>query len=166
MKPLCLGGEVLADAEDGVALSVVEGEEFESVAEALAVADDGADLDGIGREGQRNFESDDLAGFEAAGESSTDAVLAHFCGASPARAELSGLKHFDLQSYVDDEAGEAASKGNLASGRIGRNTRAASGVGGSSSGLSFFIFTHASLHYSCESHSPNGTAIVSRGAIR
>jgi len=46
---LGFGGEVLADALDGVALAVVEGEEFESVAEALAVADDGADFDGIGR---------------------------------------------------------------------------------------------------------------------
>ena len=48
---LASAGEVVADALDGVALSVVEGEEFEAVAEALAVADDGADLDGIGSEG-------------------------------------------------------------------------------------------------------------------
>ena len=66
-KLLGFGGQVLADALDGVALAVVEGEEFESVAQALAVADDGADFDGIGREGQRNFESDDLSGFETAG---------------------------------------------------------------------------------------------------
>ena len=45
---LGFGGEELADALDGVALAVVEGEELESVAQALAVADDGADFDGIG----------------------------------------------------------------------------------------------------------------------
>ena len=105
---LGLGGEVVADAADGVALLIVQGEEFESVAEALAVADDGADFDGIRSEGQRNFESDDFAGFEAAGESGADAVLAHFGGASPTGAEFSGLKHFDLQADVNDETREAA----------------------------------------------------------
>jgi len=163
---LGLGREVLADAHDGVALAVVEGEEFESVAEALAVANDGADFDGIGRKGQGNFQSDDLAGFEAAGKGGADAVLAHFGGASPASAELSGLKHFDLQAYVDDEAGKAASEGDLARRRIGGNTRAASGVGSSGGGLSFFVFTHASLHYSYKSSLIQiSAAIVSRGAM-
>src|SRR6266516_1719923 len=47
---LCSGGEVLADAFDGVALAIVQREEFEAVAQPLAIADDGADFDGIGRE--------------------------------------------------------------------------------------------------------------------
>ena len=113
---LGFGGQVLADALDGVALAVVEGEEFESVAQALAVADDGADFDGIGRKGQRNFKSNDFAGFEASGESGADAVLSHFGGASPAGAEFSGLKHLDLQADVDGEAGKAASEGSLLAG--------------------------------------------------
>src|SRR4029077_7421541 len=84
-----------------------------------------------------------LAGFEAAGESGADAVLAHFSGASPASAEFSGLKHFNLQAHVDGEAGKAASEGDLAGGGVGGNARAASGVsGGSSSGFGFFFFTH------------------------
>ena len=49
-RSLAFGGQVLADALDGVALTIVEGEEFKSVAQALAVANDGADFDGIGRE--------------------------------------------------------------------------------------------------------------------
>src|SRR5690348_1181992 len=107
-RRLCFGGEVVADAADGVALVVVEGEEFESVTQALAIAHDGTHFDGIGREGQGNFQSHNLARLEAAGESGADAVLAHFGGASPAGAEFSRLKHFDLQADVDDKTGKAA----------------------------------------------------------
>jgi hypothetical protein len=123
---LGFGGEVLADALDSIALAVVEGEEFETVAQALAVTDDGADFDGIGRKGQRDFDGNDLAGFEVAGEGGADAVLAHFGGASPAGAELSGLKHLDLQADVDDEAGKAAGEGDLAGRGVAGRTRAGS----------------------------------------
>src|SRR5579859_7982204 len=85
-----LGGEVVADAADGVALVIVESEEFESVAEALAVTHDGPDFDGIRSEGQRNLERDNFARLEAAGESGADAILAHFGGASPTVAEFAG----------------------------------------------------------------------------
>src|SRR5579872_4066990 len=68
-RNLGLGGEVIADAADGVALVIVESEEFESVAQTLAVTHDGAHLDGIRSEGQRDLESHNLAGFETAGES-------------------------------------------------------------------------------------------------
>src|SRR5579872_4878285 len=101
------GGQILADALDGVALGVVQGEKFEAVAKALAIADDGANLDGIWRQWQRDFKRDDLSGFEAAGESGADAVLSHFSGAAPTGAELAILKHFDLQANVDGEAGKA-----------------------------------------------------------
>ena len=47
---LAFGGQVLADALDGVALTIVEGEEFKSVAQALAVAHNGPHFDGIGRQ--------------------------------------------------------------------------------------------------------------------
>ena len=47
-RNLGAAGEVFADAVDGVALAFVQGEEFETVAQALAVADDGANFDGIG----------------------------------------------------------------------------------------------------------------------
>jgi len=93
---LTFGGEVLADTLNGIALAVVEGEEFESVSESLAVADNGADFDGIGRQGQRNVQRHNFTGIEAAGEGGANAILAHFGGASPAGAELSGLEHFDL----------------------------------------------------------------------
>ena len=115
---LGFGGEVVADAADGVALLVVEGEEFESVTEALAIADDGAHFDGIGREGQRNFEGDDLAGFEAAGEGGADAVLTHFGGTPPTVAEFPSLEHFDLQADVDDKTGKAAREVNFAGGAL------------------------------------------------
>jgi len=72
---LGFGGEIFADAADGISLSFVEGEKFESVAQALAIADDGADFDGIRSKRQRDFESDDFAGFEAAGKSGANAVL-------------------------------------------------------------------------------------------
>ncbi|SPE28494.1 hypothetical protein SBA2_40056 [Acidobacteriia bacterium SbA2] len=155
----------MADALDGVALAVVEGEEFESVAQALAVADNGADLDGIGREGQRNFESDDLAGFETAGEGGTDAVLTHFGGTSPAGAEFSSLKHLDLQADIDDEAGKAAGEGNFAGRCVGRYTRAATGVGGTGgSGLSFLVFAHTNLLI--QINSQIGRAFIHRLFIR
>ena len=64
-----LASEHFADAADHLALDVVESEEFETVAQALAVADDGADFQGIGTEGKRDFEGDDFSGFEFAGES-------------------------------------------------------------------------------------------------
>lgn len=46
-----LGSEVVADAVDSDALGVIEGEEFEAVAETLDVTNDGANFDGIGRKG-------------------------------------------------------------------------------------------------------------------
>ena len=64
---LGFGGEVVADAVDGVALGVVQGEEFESVAQALAVAHNSPHFDGIRRQGQGDFQRDDLSGFKAAG---------------------------------------------------------------------------------------------------
>jgi len=48
---LGFGGEVVADAADGVALGIVQGEEFEAIAETLDVTNDGANLDGVGRKG-------------------------------------------------------------------------------------------------------------------
>ena len=39
-----LGGEHVADAADGIALGFAEGEELEAIAQALAVADDGANF--------------------------------------------------------------------------------------------------------------------------
>src|SRR5579884_76165 len=101
---LGLGGQVLADALDGVALSVIQGQKFEAVAQTLSVADNGADFDGIRCKGKRDFESDDLAGFQAASEGCPYAILAHFGGASPARTKFAGLEHFDLQTNIDDEA--------------------------------------------------------------
>ena len=69
------GGEHFADAADQGALAVAEGEEFETVVQALPVADDGADLELAGAQGQGNFEGDDFAGLKIAGQSSADAVL-------------------------------------------------------------------------------------------
>ena len=112
------GGEDFADAADYFALGVVEGEELEAVAEAVAVTDDGANLQRVGTERQRNIERNDFAGFEFASERSADAVLSEFGGASPTILEFSGLKHADLHAGVDGEARVAAAVG---SGRfIGR----------------------------------------------
>src|SRR5579859_1140835 len=117
-RNLGLGGEVVADAADGVALVIVESEEFESVAEALAVTHDGPHFDGIRSEGQRDLQSYNLAGLKAAGECGADAILAHFGGASPTVAEFSSLKHFDLQADVNDEPRDAARELNLAGTRL------------------------------------------------
>jgi hypothetical protein len=43
------GGEILADSLDGVALILVQRQEFETIAEALAVTNDCAHFDGIRR---------------------------------------------------------------------------------------------------------------------
>jgi hypothetical protein len=115
---LGFGGQVLADTLEGVALAVVEGEEFEAVAESLTVANDGPNSDGIRSQGQRNVESDDFAGFEAAGKRGADTVLTQFGGASPAGAELTGLEHLDLQADVDGEAGESSGEGDLRAPRM------------------------------------------------
>ena len=120
----------MADALDGVTLIVIEREEFEAIAEALAITDDSADFDWIGSQGQGDFKSDDFSRLEAAGESCADAVLTHFGGAPPAGPEFSGLKHFDLQADIDDKAGKAASGCGVA------------GVSGSSGGLSFLLDCH------------------------
>jgi hypothetical protein len=102
------GGEVFADPADGVALVIVQRQKLEAVAQALAVADNGTNLDRIGRQGQRDIESDDFARLEAARKGGTDAVLTHFSGPSPAAAEFSDLKHFDLQADIDCKARKAA----------------------------------------------------------
>jgi hypothetical protein len=47
------GGEHIADAADGIALCFAESEELEAVAQALAVADDGANFQRVGTKGQR-----------------------------------------------------------------------------------------------------------------
>jgi hypothetical protein len=88
---------------------IVQGQELEAIAEALAVADNRTNLDGLGCKGERDIESHDFAGFETAGEGGADAVLTHLGGASPTAAEFSGLKHFDLQADIDGEAWKAAS---------------------------------------------------------
>ena len=87
---------------------IVQGQKLEAIAEALAVADNGTNLDGIGCKGKRDIECDDFAGLETAGEGSADAVLAHLGGASPTAAEFSGLEHFDLQADVDGKTRKAA----------------------------------------------------------
>lgn len=69
--------EVIADPADGIALVIIQGQKLEAIAEALAVTDNGTNLDGIGRQGERDIESDDFAGFEAAGEGGPNAVLTH-----------------------------------------------------------------------------------------
>src|SRR6476620_7610394 len=145
LRPWTLGfsRQVFADTLDGVALVIVQGEEFESIAESLAVANDGADFDGVRSERQRDFKRDDFSRLEAAGEGCADSILAHFSGASPAGAEFSGLEHLHLQADVDDEAGKAARELRLASRHIRGSVRA-SCVSRSGGGLSFLLVVHAS----------------------
>lgn len=95
---LGLIGEHLADTANGVALGDGEGEEFEAVAQAIRVADDGTQFQWIGAQGKRNFEGDDFSALELPGERSTDAILADLCGASPTVGEYSVLKHADIDS--------------------------------------------------------------------
>ena len=73
----------------------------------------------IGTEGQRNFEGNDFAAFEFAGEGGADAVLAEFGGASPAGAEFAVLKHADLHAGVEGKARKTASMGSGRRGRLG-----------------------------------------------
>ena len=73
-------------------MGVSKGEEFEAVAEAVAIAHDGADFQWVGAEGQGNFEGDDFAFLEFSGESGADAILTEFGGVSPAGAKFAGLE--------------------------------------------------------------------------
>ena len=111
MSQLASGGEDFADAADDVTLIVIEGEELKTVAQTLAITDDGAHFQGIGAERQRNFERNDFSGFEVAGEGGADAILTEFGGASPAGAEFAVLKHADLEAGIDGEARKTASVG-------------------------------------------------------
>src|ERR1700722_4132938 len=106
-----LASEHFADAGDGVALGIAEGEEFETVAEALTIADDGADFQGIGAEGQRNVEGNDFATFEFSGEGGADTILTEFSRASPTGAELAILEHADLHADIHGIARIAAGVG-------------------------------------------------------
>ncbi len=105
------GGKHFADATNGFALGFAESKELETVAQALTIADDGADFQRIRTEGQRNIERYNLAGFQFAGERGADAILTHFSGASPTGAEFAALKHADLQTGIDDKAGVTANVG-------------------------------------------------------
>ena len=61
-------GEHFADAADRLALGIGEGEEFETVAQAIAIAHDGADLQRVRAERQGNFEGDDFPFLQFSGE--------------------------------------------------------------------------------------------------
>ena len=104
-------GEDFADAAEHFALGVVKGEEFETVAQAVAITDDSANFQWVGTKRQRNLERNDFAGLKLAGESGADAVLAQFGGASPTILEFSGLKHADLHAGVNGKARVAATVG-------------------------------------------------------
>ena len=104
-------GEHFADASDGFTLGVSKGEEFEAVAEAVAIAHDGADFQWVGAEGQGNFEGDDFAFLEFPGESGADAILTEFGGVSPAVLEVAVLEHADVHAGVDGKTGKAARVG-------------------------------------------------------
>src|SRR5215472_3991644 len=143
LSSLGFGCEIVADAADGVTLVLVQREEFESVAQTLAIADDGADFDGIRRERQRNFEGDDFSRFEAAGQSGTNTVLTHLSRASPAAAKFPRLKHFHLQANVNREARKTASVRYFAPAGARTGDRGGLLIRGSGSG--FFVVTHAKL---------------------
>jgi hypothetical protein len=93
-------GQHVADAGDHIALVGCEGEEFEAVAEAVAITDDCPHFQRIWTERKRNLEGDDFAGFEFAGERGSDAVLADFGGVSPAILKFSVLEHADMQAGI------------------------------------------------------------------
>ena len=112
-------GKHVADAGDHIALVYGEGEEFEAVAEAVAVTHDRPHFQRIWTERERNFEGDDFAGFEFAGKRSSNAVLANFGGVSPAIFKFSVLEHADMHAGVEGEARIAADVGRC---RLGRQS--------------------------------------------
>jgi hypothetical protein len=57
---------VLADARDGVALIVIQGEEFDFLAQASTIADDGAHSDTPGGVSGRRFQGHNLADVDGA----------------------------------------------------------------------------------------------------
>ena len=63
-RGLGFGGEIFADAANSVPLAIVQSEEFEAVAQALAVANDGSYFDRIRSEWERDIESYDFPGFK------------------------------------------------------------------------------------------------------
>src|ERR1700692_2537847 len=86
------------------ALGGVEGEEFEAVAQAVAITDDSANFQWVGTERQRNLERNNFTGLKLAGESGADAILAEFGSTSPTTLKFSGLEHAALPAGVDGKA--------------------------------------------------------------
>ena len=142
-RGLGFGGEIFADAANSVALAIVQSEEFEAVAQALAVANDGSYFDRIRSERERDIESYDFPGLEAAGQSGADTVLTHFGRTSPAIAEFSCLEHFDLQPDIDRETGKAPGELDFSARTMSRSS--AGGLGGSRCGAGFFVSAHAAI---------------------
>ena len=83
-------------------------EEFESAAQAVAIADDGAEFHELRRKGDGELQRYDFAGVQLAAEGCADAVLADFVGSAPAGGGCTVAKHRDLDARVKAITGEAA----------------------------------------------------------
>jgi hypothetical protein len=101
-------GQNYAELAEDQALVFGDDEEFESAAEAFAVADDGAEFGDVGRDGNGELEGDDFAGVHLAAESGTDAVEAEFAGASPTGGGEAFAEDGDLDADVKTVSGVAA----------------------------------------------------------
>src|ERR1700689_1108777 len=79
------GGGRQDDAELAKSGSLLVGhdQKFESAAQAVTVADDGAQLDDIGSKREGKLERNNFTGLQLSAEGCSDAVLADFIGAAP-----------------------------------------------------------------------------------
>jgi hypothetical protein len=88
-------------------LIVGHDQEFESAAEAFVIADDGAQPDDVGREGDGEIQGNDLARLQLTAECGADAVLSKFVGAAPENRGAAFTKDGRLDAGIEAIASKA-----------------------------------------------------------
>src|SRR5712692_350034 len=71
---LLSGGKHLADATNGLALFLAEGEKLKAMVQALAITHQGAKLQGGCGKRERKLHGDDFAGFQLSGEGAANPI--------------------------------------------------------------------------------------------
>ena len=100
-------GQDYAKLVDGLPLLVGDDQKFESAAQAVAVTDNGSQLQEVRSEWDRKLQGNDLAVLQLAAEGRPDAVEAEFAGSAPVYGRLAFAKHRHFNARVKTIAGEA-----------------------------------------------------------
>jgi hypothetical protein len=80
---LSTGSQDFADSAKSVALLFVHGQEFKAMAQAIAIADQSANLGRMCHHGQRQLQRNDLSDFQLASERRPHAVESQLAGPAP-----------------------------------------------------------------------------------